>query len=823
MHFPHLRSTFAALLAAFALPIFAASTPTNGVLLLTFDDPHATSWANAIPLFAKYNAHASFFPNGELDAAALQSLAQLKTAGHTVGIHTLHHRDAKNIDGATYLKEEVQPQLDAYAQINHTVRAMAYPNNIHTPEMDAFLLAHTAIRHFRAGHVVKYDPQAKYEKPDLVATDEVFFPVENLPRRRVLQGIGIGEAYRTDIKEILACIRRAAKRNEVLVTFSHNIAPNAPSIHMKTEWLEKILATAHEEGLQILGFDDLPDPTALKDLDIRDFGASTLFSADKNRAAIQKAVDAASLIHGRVIIPRGTFQTGSIEMKSHVELHLEKGAILLGSTAQTDYNANDAFPENFHSVAEEWSGGHLIYANEVEDIAITGEGTIDGNGPAFFGEPDFSNLGTWYKYGAKLHPLNRTWFRPGPMLAFFLSKNIRLQGVTLKNTPCWTVHIRCSDTVNITNVTIDADRTIANADGFSIDCTRNVTITDSTAKTADDCFAIRASCANHAATNLCENITIKNCIAYGCCFGIRFGIGTGTIRNVLVENCRFEESGSGFGFTPAWISGTKNVYMTDITIRNSFVGQTDYPVTMSTSGNSLIKNVRFENCQFEAQSSSWISGNKPGRTENITFDHCSMKHLDHVAHHRDWKGEMAAAKDRRGNRGTFLYSGGDALFNLVVTNCTPRDLSETGALALSFEGTSAADYNAWTNLLPILKTTHAHATFFYSGDVTKAEITLMKRLVDAGHTIALGARDRADTWTRGENIRVAWVPYLNEKDPGPAPTSAADFHKLIDEAATTKKIIPATLPATLFNEAESILKYANSKGVLIGGWNNLPW
>ena len=269
MHFTRLRGTFAAFLAAFALSTFAANTPTNGVLLLTFDDPNITNWVNAISLFAKYNAHASFFPCGELDDASLQGLAQLKAAGHTVGIHTLHHRDAKNIDGATYLKEEVQPQLDAYAKIHHTVRAMAYPNNRHTPEMDAFLIAHTSIRHFRTGHVVKYDPQAKYEKPDLVATDEVFFPVKDLPRRNVLPGIGIGEAYRTDINEILACIRRAAKNNEVLVTFSHNIASNAPSIHMKTEWLEKILALAHAEGLQILGFDDLPDPTTLKDFDIR--------------------------------------------------------------------------------------------------------------------------------------------------------------------------------------------------------------------------------------------------------------------------------------------------------------------------------------------------------------------------------------------------------------------------------------------------------------------------------------------------------------------------------------------------------------------------
>ena len=90
-----------------------------------------------------------------------------------------------------------------------------------------------------------------------------------MPRHHVLKGIGIGESYRTDIDEILACLRRAAARDEALVTYSHDIRPDAKTINMKTEWLERILATAHELGMRIIGFDEIPFAREKMDLDLQ--------------------------------------------------------------------------------------------------------------------------------------------------------------------------------------------------------------------------------------------------------------------------------------------------------------------------------------------------------------------------------------------------------------------------------------------------------------------------------------------------------------------------------------------------------------------------
>ena len=105
------------------------------------------------------------------------------------------------------------------------------------------------------------------------------------------------------------------------------------------------------------------EPQGKTDFNIRDFGGS-----------VAKAAEAAAQAGGgRIVVPPGVWKSGTIRLKDHCELHLEKGATILGSEKAADYNANDVFPENFNSVGEEWSGGHLVLAYKATDVAITGE------------------------------------------------------------------------------------------------------------------------------------------------------------------------------------------------------------------------------------------------------------------------------------------------------------------------------------------------------------------------------------------------------------------------------------------------------------------
>ncbi len=401
------------------------------------------------------------------------------------------------------------------------------------------------------------------------------------------------------------------------------------------------------------------------DFNVRAFGAKGDGTA-KDTAAIQRTVDAASAAGGgRVVLDAGTYLSGTIWLKDGVELHLAKGAVIKGSTSEADYNANDGFPENFWSKEEEWSGGHLVLAYKAKNVAITGEGTIDGNGAAFFGKCDADSWFPLYKYGLKLHPIDRVWFRPGPMVAMFLSKNIRLTGVTLANTPCWTAHFRCCDGLDIRNVTIDADRTIANSDGFSIDCTRNVAVDGCTIKTGDDSFAIRASCQRpgHAERHPCENIRISNCDVWSCCYGVRFGIGTGTVRNIVVENCRFHESCRGVGFTPAWISGKKGVYIENIRVSQCEFRECAWPVDSNvTSEDWRIRDITFEDCQFESLLPIAFSSPASRHPENVTFLNCSRKYLEGVS--------VRNRPGWGGNRSKKFIEGGPVT-NLRIENCQP--------------------------------------------------------------------------------------------------------------------------------------------------------
>ena len=516
-------------------------------------------------------------------------------------------------------------------------------------------------------------------------------------------------------------------------------------------------------------------------------GAAEIVVSGKTGRDIQAAIDqVAAQGGGRVVVPAGEWTTGTIEMRSHVELRLQKGAVLKGSTQEADYNRNDAFPENFWSAGEEWSGGHLILGYKVEDVAITGEGVIDGNGPAFFGDCEEDSRWPWYKYGLKLHPTDRTWFRPGPMLAFFLSKNIRLEGVSLVNTPAWTCHVRCSDGLTVRNVTIDADRTIANSDGFSIDCTRNVLVEKCTLKTGDDGFAIRASCRqpHHAETNFCENIVIRDCDIWSCCYGVRFGIGTGVITNVVVADSRIHEAAeAAFGFTPAWVETPRSCYIQDIVVTNCTVADCKRPVEGYRPGGSRVDAVRFQDCTFNTLMPSLLASDACG----VSFARCTRNTIERfkVRHHRGWNEEGI-----RRNKTVFIEGG--ARGNIAVRDCRPLPLGSAGILLLAFDDRNFAD---WERALPLFAKYGAHASFFISGAFDDSAVTTSKKLMAAGHTIGLHGEHHANVpeaiarfgkdgwWSRevaGPKRRadVAYVPIRSFAYPNNRHDDASDAHLL---------------------------------------------
>lgn len=245
-----------------------------------------------------------------------------------------------------------------------------------------------------------------------------------------------------------------------------------------------------------------------RSLDIMKAGARAVPGKD-NARVIQKAIDRLSSEGGgTVIVPAGNFMTGPIEMKSGVELHLEMGARLLGI-------ANIDAYENAHTVINGKRLPHcgLIYANSQENIAISGPGTIDGQG----GDPAF-NVG-------KADPGGR------PMIILFRNcRNVVVKDVRLENSAHWVQYYTDCEGVRISGVKVYSHCNYNN-DGIDIE-SKDVVVTNCIFDCEDD-----AICLKGAGRKLCENVTVSNCVAASNCNAVKLGTGSDVgYRNINISN-----------------------------------------------------------------------------------------------------------------------------------------------------------------------------------------------------------------------------------------------------------------------------------------------
>ena len=233
------------LLAAVFSAIHLTAAPERGVVCFTFDDYFGKNWLKADAIFKRYDAHATFFIVGGITPEKIEVMKKLQAAGHSVGLHTMHHRNATTFSEKHgeqwYLDNEVLPQLEECRKNGLNVRNFAYPNNRRDEKTDAMLYKY--FDYLRAGN-------GPAKKP-------VYYPVTEIKKQMVLGGGGIGVFYKSNVEELKSRLDHAAKTNTLIVFFSHNIAPDAKHIHMPTEMLEALLAHAQKLGMKIVGFDQL--------------------------------------------------------------------------------------------------------------------------------------------------------------------------------------------------------------------------------------------------------------------------------------------------------------------------------------------------------------------------------------------------------------------------------------------------------------------------------------------------------------------------------------------------------------------------------------
>lgn len=290
----------------------------------------------------------------------------------------------------------------------------------------------------------------------------------------------------------------------------------------------------------------VPDFSKCTKLSISDFGA-VQGDKEKTSTAIAAAVDKAhELGGGIVIIPEGEWLTKQIHLKSNVNLHLNKGAVLLFSEDPTDY---------LPPVPTTWEGmecynySPLIYAYECKNIAISGEGEIKAKmdiWEKWFARPKahMESLKRLYNLAWNRSPVeerqmvNDTAHLRPQFIQFNRSENILLEGITITNSPFWTIHPYLSKNVVIRNVKVYAHG--HNNDGVDPEMSQNVLIENCIFDQGDDAIAIKSG-RNPEGWRLktpSKNIVIRNCTVKNGHQLVAIGSElSGGIENVFVNSC----------------------------------------------------------------------------------------------------------------------------------------------------------------------------------------------------------------------------------------------------------------------------------------------
>jgi polygalacturonase len=339
-----------------------------------------------------------------------------------------------------------------------------------------------------------------------------------------------------------------------------------------------------------------PDRT----FDLTAHGGRAGGSAD-NTEAFRRAIAACNAAGGgHVVVPRGVFLTGAVHLLSNVDLHLADGA-----TIRFDSNRSK-YPQVF----TRWQGiecynySPFIYAYKQTNIAVTGNGTLDGQGdtwkPLGGGGSDWTKLQRW---GADNTPLSErrlgtsSRLRPN-MVQFHTCTNILVEGITLVKSPMWTVHPVLSRNVTVRNVTLNTRNGGGNNDGVDPECSSDVHITGCTFNTGDDCIAIKSGRdVDGRRVNVpSENIVIENCTFVfsnrgGICIGSE---ASGGARNIFARDSRVNPANTTdalwyalFVKTSRYRGGTiDGVHLRNISVNKVAKSPVFVTLNYSGSGNS---------------------------------------------------------------------------------------------------------------------------------------------------------------------------------------------------------------------------------------------
>ena len=355
---------------------------------------------------------------------------------------------------------------------------------------------------------------------------------------------------------------------------------------------------------------------------VMDYGV-TCRDTRVDTAAIQRAIDACSAQGGgRVIVPAGAKITiATLELRSHVDLHLERGALLQGSPHHSDFTRFSLPPVTFDS-APVPRQGVIVYADGAEDIAITGPGRIDGNEMAYV-----SKIGPNIYTCVELRPF---------MIVLRKCRHVLLQEFSLTNSAYWTLRLQGCDDASIDSIRIDGDLRMPNNDGIDIDWSSNVRIHGCHIETGDDCISLKTAPLSDGVARPCENVVVSGCTLRSRSSGVVLGCdASGPIRDVVVSDCVIKDSHRGVAVRLSLGGSIERVLFSNLIIETKIFDpmwwgrgepiQIEAIPWTARSKLGVVRDIRFSNLICTSENGAVIYADEPGHIEGISFDRVSIR------------------------------------------------------------------------------------------------------------------------------------------------------------------------------------------------------
>jgi polygalacturonase len=336
---------------------------------------------------------------------------------------------------------------------------------------------------------------------------------------------------------------------------------------------------------------------------------------------------------GTVFIPAGEYVTGPIQLISNMTLYLESGAIV---KFKDDFDC-------YGPVKTRWSGyecyafSPLLFGRNLENVAIKGEGCLDGQGKAWWDVHCELRHGDTFASDRtrEIAELNKVikeqvitnivewesqFLRP-PLLQLIHCKNVTIEGITLQHSPFWNTHLVYCENVRVHGVTFKNPYDAPNSDGLDIDSCSNVRVSDCTFDVGDDCLVLKSGI-NEDGRRIgqpTENVVITNCTMIHGHGGFVLGSeNSGGIKNITISNCIFSGTDRGIRIKTNRERGS---YIKNVLVNNIYIENVLCPISINAFYRyGISENDLFINCEEAIPVTE-----KTPRVEHIQISHVTAK------------------------------------------------------------------------------------------------------------------------------------------------------------------------------------------------------